>query len=136
MRLIKLILCCRYCEKQILILEITQFLLIKLHYESIGKKVLEFRFRDLWATTSTDAYSEPCQTSKMGHFAEMVNDWKLLRNFAKRSILDIWQGSEFASAINLWDLSVSEKISDQKVLEIWQFLLCYIKVRAWTVSNY
>ena len=33
--------------------------------------------------SKTEAYSEPCQTSKMEHFA--------------KAFLDIWQGSEYAS---------------------------------------
>ena len=40
---------------------------------------------------------EPCQTSKTEHFATRVNGWKLLTIFAKSSILDVWQGSEYAS---------------------------------------
>ena len=34
----------------------------------------------------------------MERFAKVVNGWKLLIIFAKRSILDVWQGSEYASA--------------------------------------
>ena len=46
-----------------------------------------------------DADLEPCQTSKMEFFAEMVKGWKLLFNyFNKKSILDIWEHSEKASA--------------------------------------
>ena len=37
-------------------------------------------------------YSEPCQTSKTERFTE-----KPLTAFAKHSILDVWQGSEYAS---------------------------------------
>ena len=39
-----------------------------------------------------------CQTSKMKCFAKIVNGWKPLTIFAKRSILDTYQGSEYASA--------------------------------------
>ena len=39
----------------------------------------------------TEAYLEPCQTSKMERFA------KMLTIFLKSSILDVWQGSEYAS---------------------------------------
>ena len=39
----------------------------------------------------TKAYSEPCQTSKMERFTQIVNDWKSF-------ILYSWQGSEYASA--------------------------------------
>ena len=49
----------------------------------------------------TQAYSEPCQTSKMERFAEIVNGC---------SILDVWQGSEYAywilwNAIPEWNLN-------------------------------
>ena len=46
----------------------------------------------------SQAYSEPFQKSKMGHFAKMVHNWKLLTFFRKRFILDVWPGSEYASS--------------------------------------
>ena len=49
--------------------------------------------------SNSQAYSEPCQTSKMECFEEVVNSWKLLTYFAKLSILDVWQGSEYTSVI-------------------------------------
>ena len=49
--------------------------------------------------TDTMAYSEPCQTSKMERFTKIVNCLKSLTIFVKRSILDVWQGSEYAYAI-------------------------------------
>ena len=36
------------------------------------------------------------QTSKMGRFAELINSFYPLTNFAKCSILDVWQGFEYA----------------------------------------
>ena len=42
------------------------------------------------------AYSEPSQTSKMELFSKIVNGGKLLAIFPKSSILDVWQGSEYA----------------------------------------
>ena len=39
--------------------------------------------------------SELCQTSKMKHFAKICNGRNALTIFAKNSILDIWQGSEY-----------------------------------------
>ena len=42
-------------------------------------------------------YSEPCQTSKKELFAKTVNSWMPLNIFTKSSILDVWQGSEYAS---------------------------------------
>ena len=45
------------------------------------------------------AYSEPCQTTNMEYFAKIVNDFQRLAIFAKRSILDIWEGCEYANVI-------------------------------------
>ena len=45
------------------------------------------------SNTITDAYSEPCQSSKMELFAKIVNGLTV-NYFAKSSILDVWQGSE------------------------------------------
>ena len=47
------------------------------------------------------AYAEPCETSKMGHFAKIVNDLLLLTIFAKRSILDVSHGSAHASRVRV-----------------------------------
>ena len=47
----------------------------------------------------TEAYSEPSQTSKMDSFAKIVNGVQPLIIFAKHSILDVWQGSEYASEV-------------------------------------
>ena len=44
-----------------------------------------------------DAYSEPCQTSKTERFAKIVNGLKSLTILAICSILDVRQGSEYAS---------------------------------------
>ena len=49
----------------------------------------------------TEVYSEPYQTSKMMYFAKVVDGWKpLSMSFAKHSILDVWQSSEYAFAID------------------------------------
>ena len=55
-----------------------------------------------------EAYSEPCQTSKMERFAKIFNGWKPFAEkvkgwrpstiFAKISILDAWYGSEYIFA--------------------------------------
>ena len=45
-----------------------------------------------YGITSTKAYSEPCQISKIECFAKTV-----LLIFAKHSILDAWLSSEYAS---------------------------------------
>ena len=42
------------------------------------------------------AYSERCQISKMETFAKIVNGLKLLIVFAKNSILNVRQDSEYA----------------------------------------
>ena len=41
-----------------------------------------------------EAHSEPCQTSKMEDFA------KIVKIFSKNALLDVWLGSEYASAFN------------------------------------
>ena len=46
-----------------------------------------------------EKYSELCQISKMESFAKIVNGFQSLTIFAKRYILDVWQGSEYASWI-------------------------------------
>ena len=43
------------------------------------------------------AYSELCQTLKMELVTKVDNIFKPLTIFAKRSILDIWQGSDYVS---------------------------------------
>ena len=47
----------------------------------------------------TEAHQQPCQTSKMKVFANIVNVFKPLTIFAKTFILDVWQGSEHTSGI-------------------------------------
>ena len=49
------------------------------------------------AEDKKEALSEPSQTSKMEHFAKLVNYRKPLTIFAKGSILDFWLGSKYAS---------------------------------------
>ena len=46
---------------------------------------------------NSEAYSEPCQTSKIEVFAQIVNGFWFLTIFAKSPILDVWSDSEFAS---------------------------------------
>ena len=45
----------------------------------------------------SEAYSESCKTSKIEHFAEIVNGFRPLTILGKRSFLDFWQGFEFVS---------------------------------------
>ena len=63
--------------------------------ESCHRKVCIFLF---FMVYWREAYSEPCQTSKIVLFAKIVNEWKLLTIFEKCSILDVWQHSEYSSA--------------------------------------
>ena len=61
-----------------------------------------------------EAYSEPCQISKMECFSKIVKGCLSLTIFAKCSILDVWQGSEYATDTGklFWCLvSVDEIIS-------------------------
>ena len=46
----------------------------------------------------TKAYSEPCQTFKVKRVAKIVNGWELFTIIAMRTILDVKQCSEYASA--------------------------------------
>ena len=49
----------------------------------------------------SEAYLEPLQTSKMKKlFAKIVNGFKPLTVFAKSSILDVCNGSKYASGYN------------------------------------
>ena len=45
--------------------------------------------------------SEPCQAYRIVHFAKIINTCKLLTIFAKYSILEVWQGSEYTCSKNL-----------------------------------
>ena len=46
------------------------------------------------------AYLKPCQTSEIKLFAKIVNGFHPLTIFAKSSIFDVWESSEYASP---WD---------------------------------
>ena len=47
--------------------------------------------------SATGAYSEICQTSEMERFAKIISGFYSLTFFTKRSILDVWHGSAYAS---------------------------------------
>ena len=49
-----------------------------------------------WWSKWAEVYFEPCQTSKMELFANIVNGFQPLTVFANSYILDVWQGSEYA----------------------------------------
>ena len=53
------------------------------------------------------AYSELCQIYTMKLFAKTVNGYKPLTIFAESSILDVWQGSEYASDPSLLLLHIT-----------------------------
>ena len=56
-------------------------------YPSLKKKIVFcYLFCIQWIAT---VHSEPNQKSKMELFAKIVNGWKLLPTFTKRSILDV-----------------------------------------------
>ena len=66
----------------------------------------------------SQAYSEPIQKSKMGHFAKMVNSRKLSAFFRKHFILDICPGSEYASVYDKTSqqLSISNNVSQEPMV--------------------
>ena len=43
------------------------------------------------------AHSEHCKTSIMERFEKIVEGFEPLTIFAKRSVLNVWQGSEYGS---------------------------------------
>ena len=53
------------------------------------------------------AYSEPCLTSKMERFAKIGNPLPI---FAKPTILDVWQGSKYATGMRfiVWSQTFME----------------------------
>ena len=62
------------------------------------------RFLDFYLNVNNhnelEAYLKPCQTSKMLLFAKIIDGFQLLTVCAKKKfILDVWQGSEYASVI-------------------------------------
>ena len=54
-------------------------------------EVGEADFGKLSANLLLSAYLEPCQTSKTGHFAKLINVFQSLTISIKCSILDNWQ---------------------------------------------
>ena len=52
-----------------------------------------------------EAYSGLCKTSKMEHFARIVNGFYALTIFTKRSILNVRQGSGYAS-VRLYNILI------------------------------
>ena len=58
----------------------------------------------------SEAYSKPCQTSQIEVFTKIVKGFSFLTIFAKTSILDDWQDSEFPCkpGKDLWKSSISD----------------------------
>ena len=54
---------------------------------------------------NTEVYSEPYRASKIDRFAKIVNNLMPVAIFEKRSSLEAWKGSEYASA--LWEIIVT-----------------------------
>ena len=67
-------------------------------------------FKGYCSKWMSEAYSEPCQTSKMELFAKIVNGQKPFTIFVKHFIWGVWQGSEYAFERDLtlsWRMSLS-----------------------------
>ena len=62
-----------------------------------------FNFKNIlkpvFVTQKNKAYSETYQTPKMELFVKIVDGWRPIAIFAKSSIWDAWQGSEYASRV-------------------------------------
>ena len=58
---------------------------------------------------SSETYSETCQTSKKGLFCENSQQLKIVSYFAKKSILDVWLGSEYTSVVQINEKKVTGK---------------------------
>ena len=69
-------------------------------YYNYMKQIPNWKFKLYWKIfhqLNTERYSEPCQTSKLELFANIVKSFQSLTNFVKLSILGAWRGSEYAS---------------------------------------
>ena len=49
-----------------------------------------FYVKDFFCSYNSEAYSEPCQASKMKVFQNTVHDWMALTVSSKSSILNVW----------------------------------------------
>ena len=77
-----------------------------LTFADIDNKILIFK-NSLFSGSEQNAhfsetYSGYCQISKMECLEKVVNGFELLTIFAKLSILDVWQGSEYGSAADTY----------------------------------
>ena len=83
---------------------------------------------------NTKASSKPCQTSEMELFVKTVKNENLFTVFANSYILDVWQGSEYASKL-------ASKVKDVLFLnqfkhEMWQTTFCYEKAKRKSQPNF
>ena len=78
----------------------------------------------------------PSRASNMELLAKIVNGWKPFTVFAKSSILDVWLGSEYTSAVkHLWwtffvKIALGEKYPNTKF-----FLVCIFLYSDWIQEN-
>ena len=56
----------------------------------------------------SNAYSQPCQTSKMKRFVKIVNGFYYFR---KKLILDVWHGSN--TPLVIAEISIKQKIQNK-----------------------
>ena len=62
----------------------------------------------------SEAYLEPCQTSKMNLFGKIVDGFLPWSVFVKSSILDVWQGFEYTSIYSKCKKIQNRKTSDNQ----------------------
>ena len=63
-------------------------------------------------------YLEPRQISKMELFEKLVNGFQLLTIFIKSSILDVWQGSEYASELEHEHFEAKDQVKKIRTLNL------------------
>ena len=73
-----------------------------------------FRDQNILRNQKAEVFPEPCKTSVLEWFAKIVNGWKLF--FVKHFILDVWQGSVYASE-KVWILAPVPFIFNPQKLE-------------------
>ena len=61
-----------------------------------------------------ESYSKSCQTTNTERFPKIINEFPPLITFPKLFILDVWQGSEYAS--DYVPVFMSESVGDRKNL--------------------
>ena len=74
------------------------------------------------ALTSTEAYSELSQRSKIKLFGKIFHNFRASKIFAKNFILDIWHGSEYASGAVII-FCIVETESSIMLLNIYRMIL-------------